>query len=243
MITELTFASIWIALFAGIISFFSPCIFPLVPAYLAQLTGSQVAENKLNVNKVTILSRSFGFMIGFTLVFLLIGASSTFIGQIFWENRKLLEKLGGIIIVLLGMQMSGVISFQFLLSEKRMKVTRTKHTTSFFRSIIFGLIFAIGWSPCIGLALSSILILAAQSSTMMAGMFLLLIYSIGLGVPFILVALLYSSSLNKLRKFNRFLPMIQQLSGVVLIVLGVMLYTGLFNILSSYLARFIPFNF
>lgn len=243
LITELNFASIWVALFAGIISFLSPCIFPLVPAYLAQLTGSQVSDNKLNASKKMILFRSIGFMIGFTLIFLLIGASSTFIGQVFMKNRKLLEQLGGIIIALLGLQMSGVISFRFLLTEKRMRVKDVKQANGFIHSILFGLIFAIGWSPCIGLALSSIFILAAQTNTMFAGMFLLLIYSIGLGVPFIIVALIYSSSLNKLKKLNRYLPFVQQLSGIIMVVLGFMLYTGLFNRLSSYLARFIPFNF
>jgi cytochrome c-type biogenesis protein len=240
-ITEFTFISIWIAFFAGIISFLSPCVFPLVPAYLAQLTGTQISNNQLNVDKKLIFSRSIGFILGFTIIFLLLGASSTFLGQIFMKNRELLEKIGGIIIVVLGLQMLGLFSIKMLMSEKRLQ-TKPKKTTSFFGSVLFGLVFAAGWSPCIGLVLGSILALAAQE-TMVAGMFLLFIYSIGMGIPFLIVALVYSRSLNKIRKINQFIPMIQKVSGTIMIILGIMLYTGLFARLSGYLAQFIPFNF
>ncbi|WP_245741949.1 cytochrome c biogenesis CcdA family protein [Anaerobacillus arseniciselenatis] len=240
-ITEFTFISIWIALFAGIISFLSPCIFPLVPAYLAQLTGTSVSNNQLNVDKKIILSRSIGFIIGFTIIFLLLGASATAFGQLFMKNRELLEKIGGIIIVVLGLQMYGIFSFRMLMSEKRLN-SKPKKTTSFFGSVGFGFVFGAGWSPCIGLALSSILILSAQTGTMASGMLLLLVYSIGLGIPFILVALLYSKSLNKIKKINKFLPIIQKVSGVIMVILGILLYTGLFARISGWLAQFIPFN-
>ena len=240
-ITEFTFISIWIALFAGIISFLSPCIFPLVPAYLAQLTGTSVSNNQLNVDKKIILSRSIGFIIGFTIIFLLLGASATAFGQLFMKNRELLEKVGGIIIVVLGLQMYGIFSFRMLMSEKRLN-TKPKKTTSFFGSVGFGFVFGAGWSPCIGLALSSILILSAQTGTMASGMLLLFVYSIGLGIPFILVALLYSKSLNKIRKINKFIPIIQKVSGVIMVILGILLYTGLFARISGWLAQFIPFN-
>ncbi len=240
-ITEFTFISIWIALFAGIISFLSPCIFPLVPAYLAQLTGTSVSNNQLNVDKKIILSRSIGFIIGFTIIFLLLGASATAFGQLFMKNRELLEKVGGIIIVVLGLQMYGIFSFRMLMSEKRLN-SKPKKTTSFFGSVGFGFVFGAGWSPCIGLALSSILILSAQTGTMASGMLLLLVYSIGLGIPFILVALLYSKSLNKIKKINKFIPIIQKVSGVIMVILGILLYTGLFARISGWLAQFIPFN-
>ncbi len=241
-ITEFTFFSIWLALFAGIISFLSPCVFPLVPAYLAQLTGTQISNNQLDVNRKIIISRSIGFIIGFTIVFLLLGASSTFIGQIFMKNRQLLEKIGGIVIVVLGFQMLGLFSIKILMSEKRLH-TKPKKSTSFLSSVLFGFVFGAGWSPCIGLVLSSILILAAQSGTMASGMFLLFIYSLGMGIPFLLVALVYSRSLNKIRKINKFIPTIQKVSGAIMVVLGILLYTGLFSRLSGYLAQFIPVNF
>ncbi|MCT8139508.1 sulfite exporter TauE/SafE family protein [Anaerobacillus sp. CMMVII] len=242
VITEFTFISIWLALFAGIISFLSPCVFPLVPAYLAQLTGTQISNNQLAADKKLIISRSIGFIIGFTIIFLLLGASSTFFGQIFMKNRELLEKIGGIVIVVLGLQMLGLFSIKMLMSEKRLQ-TKPKKSTSFLGSVMFGFVFGAGWSPCIGLALSSILILAAQSGTMASGMFLLFVYSIGMGIPFLIVALIYSRSLNKIRKMNKFIPMIQKISGGIMVLLGILLYTGLFARLSGYLAQYIPFNF
>ncbi|WP_240376442.1 cytochrome c biogenesis CcdA family protein [Bacillus piscicola] len=233
--------SLWLAFGAGIISFLSPCIFPLVPAYLAQLTGTNISNNQINAERRMILFRSCGFILGFTIVFLLLGASSTFIGQLFRSWGSLIEQIGGIIIVIFGLQMAGIISIQSLLREKKVQ-TSPKGSTSFASSVLLGLLFAAGWSPCIGLVLGSILALASQAETMFIGMFMLLVYSLGLGIPFLLVALLYSRSLNKLRKLNKWVPVIQKISGYVLIVLGILLFTGYFQMLSSYLARFIPFG-
>lgn len=231
--------TIWLAFGAGIVSFLSPCIFPLMPAYLAQLTGTTVSNNQINADRKMILTRSVGFIIGFTIIFLLLGASSTFIGQQFRVWGSLIEQIGGIIIVLFGLQMTGIISIRALLTEKKVPVT-PKKSTSFASSILLGLLFAAGWSPCIGLVLGGILALASQADTMMTGMFMLFIYSMGLGIPFLLIALLYSRSLNKLRKINKWIPIIQKTSGYIMIILGVMLFTGHFQLLTSYLARFIP---
>lgn len=234
--------TIWLAFLAGVISFLSPCIFPLVPAYLAQLTGTQISNNQVEADRGLIISRSIGFIIGFTIIFLLLGAASTVVGQLFWGNRQLLEQIGGIIITVFGLQMTGIISIRMLLSEKKI-AGEPKKSTSFAGSVLFGFLFGTGWSPCIGLVLSSILVLAGQSETMLMGMLMLLIYSLGLGIPFLLVALLWSRSLNKMRRLNKLLPKIQKASGVIMIALGVLLFTGQFRIISAYLARFIPFNF
>ncbi|MBU9720714.1 MULTISPECIES: cytochrome c biogenesis CcdA family protein [Bacillaceae] len=238
-IEQFTFVGLWIALFAGAVSFFSPCVFPLVPAYVAQLTGSTIEDNQVKADRKLILTRSIGFIIGFTSIFLILGASSSFIGNLFLENRFLFERLGGIIIILFGLQLMGIFNITFLLSEKRL--TTPKKSTSFGRSILFGLVFAAGWSPCIGLVLGSILTLAAQGTTFSA-LLLLLMYSVGLGVPFLLVALLYSKSLDKIRNINRYLPVIQKISGGIMVLLGVMLFTGLFARMAAYLSQFIPFN-
>lgn len=233
--------TIWLALGAGVISFLSPCVFPLVPAYLAQLTGTSVSGNEVNANQRVIVLRSLGFILGFTIVFLLLGASSTFIGQLFNQYNTLVAQIGGIIIVLFGLQMTGVMSIRSLMSEKKVSA-KPKKTNSFGGSVLFGLLFAAGWSPCVGLVLGSILALASQSETMMSGMFMLFIYSIGMGIPFLLVAVFYSKSLNKLKRFNRLMPRIQKAGGVVMIIMGVMLFLGYFQMLSSYLARFVPFS-
>ncbi|QKS70754.1 cytochrome c biogenesis protein CcdA [Paenalkalicoccus suaedae] len=240
VINELTFLSIWVALLAGVISFLSPCVFPLVPAYLAQLTGSEVSNNQLQATRKLVFSRSIGFIIGFTTIFLALGASSSFLGRFFLMNSTLIEQLGGIIIVLFGLQMVGIFQFQFLMSEKRLH--QPKKSASFGRSVLFGLVFAAGWSPCIGLVLGSILALAASNNDPAGGMLLLLVYSFGLGIPFLLVAMLYAKSLDKIRNINRFLPIFQKTGGVVMIALGIMLFTGLFSRMAGYLSQFVPFG-
>ncbi|MCE7793733.1 cytochrome c biogenesis CcdA family protein [Salipaludibacillus sp. CUR1] len=240
VINEVTFLSLWIALLAGIISFLSPCVFPLVPAYIAQLTGSGIADNEIAADRKLIFTRSIGFIIGFTSIFLILGASSSFIGTLFFQNQGLLEQLGGIIIVLFGLQLMGVFNLNFLMSEK--KLMKPTKSTSFGRSVLFGLVFAAGWSPCIGLVLGSILTLAAQSTDTYGAMLLLFFYSIGIGIPFLIVAMIYSKSINKIRNLNRYLPVIQKTSGAIMIILGVMLFTGIFARMAAYLSQYIPFN-
>ncbi|MCR6097004.1 cytochrome c biogenesis protein CcdA [Salipaludibacillus agaradhaerens] len=240
IINEVTFLSIWIALFAGVVSFLSPCVFPLVPAYIAQLTGGSINQHEIVADRKLILSRSIGFIIGFTSIFLVLGATSSLFGQLFLQNQVLLQQLGGIIIVLFGLQLTGVFSFNFLMSEK--KFMKPSKSASFGRSILFGLVFAAGWSPCIGLVLGSIIALASQSTHTLGGMLLLLFYSIGIGLPFLLVALIYSKSINKIRNINRYLPFIQKTSGVIMILLGIMLFSGLFSRIAAYLSQYIPFS-
>ena len=239
LINEVTFLSIFIALFAGIVSFLSPCVFPLVPAYIAQLTGGGIANNQVIADKRLIFTRSIGFIAGFTSIFLILGASSSFVGSLFIRNSTLLEQLGGIIIVLFGLQLAGIFNFNFLMRERRLK--NPAKTTSFGSSVLFGLVFAAGWTPCIGLVLGSILSLAADTTTSGA-MLLLFAYSIGIGIPFLLVAMIYSKSIDKIRNVNRYLPLIQKSSGGVMIVLGVLLFTGIFNRMAAYLSVYIPFN-
>ncbi|TMW73998.1 cytochrome c biogenesis CcdA family protein [Alteribacter natronophilus] len=235
-IEEISLLSMWLALFAGVVSFLSPCVFPLVPAYLAQLTGTNITNNQLQADRKLIFTRSIGFIIGFTSIFLLLGASSTMIGSLFAANQQLLEQLGGIVLVLFGLQLTGVFTLSFLMKEKRYH--SPKKTASFVRSILFGLFFAAAWSPCIGLVLGSILSIASTES-MWGGMFLLFIYSMGLAVPFLLVGMLYAKSLNRMKNINRYLPVIQKASGGVMIVFGILLFTGLFNRMSAYLAQYI----
>ncbi len=227
---------------AGLVSFLSPCVLPLVPAYLAQITGTSIKENQIDADRRLILFSSLGFISGFTIIFMIFGASSTAIGQIFSYNRTLLEQIGGIIIFVFGLQMLGVISLSFLYKEKRITIGKKK-TASFGNSVILGFIFGAGWTPCIGLILSSILILSSHADTFYTGMFMLFIYSMGLALPFLLVALMWSKSLDKFNKLSRFLPTIQKVSGATMLVLAFLLFTGQFRIIASYFARFVPFNF
>ncbi|AIC93934.1 MULTISPECIES: cytochrome c biogenesis CcdA family protein [Shouchella] len=233
---EVTFS---IAFFAGLVSFFSPCIFPLMPAYLSQLTGTTVTNGAIAAPRRIILSRSFGFIAGFTLVFMLFGLASTMLGQLFVSNQALLERLGGIVIILFGLQMTGLISIRALFSDKRLEPS-SNTAASFSKSLLFGFLFAAGWTPCIGLVLASILTLASTSTTIWNGVFLLFIYSVGLGIPFLLIAMLWARSLHKMRRLNRYLPIIQKISGVMMIILGVLLFTGYFSTLAAMMAQYTP---
>nr|WP_093072714.1 MULTISPECIES: cytochrome c biogenesis protein CcdA [Salisediminibacterium] len=241
VVNELTFLSLWVALFAGLVSFLSPCVFPLVPAYVAQLTGTGMNANEIAADRKLIFSRSIGFILGFTSIFLIIGAASSMIGSVFLGNQQLLQQLGGIVIVMFGLQLLGVFNFQFLMGDKRLNAP--KKSASFGRSVIFGLIFAAGWSPCIGLVLGSILALGVGQGADTTGMMvLLLFYSVGIGFPFLIVSMLYAKSLDKVRNINRYLPIIQKTSGAIMILLGVLLFTGIFARMAAYLSQYIPFG-
>ncbi|SFL55622.1 cytochrome c-type biogenesis protein [Salibacterium qingdaonense] len=234
--------TIWLAFGAGIISFLSPCVFPLIPAYLAQLTGTTISESRVNATRGLMVVRSLGFITGFTIIFLLLGASSTFLGQLFSQYNNMLQQIGGIVIVLFGLQMMGILSIRSLMTEKRIQTKKEKGSTSFISSVMFGLLFAVGWSPCVGLVLGSILTLSSQSDTMLTGMMMLFIYSIGMGIPFLFVTIFYAKSLNKIRRFNVYMPYIQKASGMVMVAMGVLLFLGYYKMLSSYLAQFVPFG-
>ncbi|MBB6449671.1 cytochrome c-type biogenesis protein [Geomicrobium halophilum] len=231
--------SLGLAFAAGLISFFSPCIFPLLPAYLAQLTGTDVSSGAINADRRLIFTRSIGFILGFTIIFLLLGLSSTLIGSWFNQYSTAIMQIGGIIVILFGLQMTGIISIRALLTEK--KVAKTpKKASSFSGSVLFGLVFAAGWTPCIGITLGSILTLAGASGSMLTGSTMLFVYSMGLGVPFIGVSLLYAKSFQKLNSINRFLPAIQKGSGVIMIILGILLFTGYFETIAMYLGQYVP---
>lgn len=232
--------TLYVALFAGLLSFFSPCIFPLVPAYITHLTGSKIEDGKINIGKNILLARSLAFILGFSIVFVMMGASASFIGQFFMENRKLIEQISGILIITFGLQMAGILKLKFLMMEKRWG--GKLEPKSFWSSALLGFAFGSGWTPCVGLALSSILLLAGSTETVYQGMLMLWVYSLGLGIPFLLISLLLSYSLKLVKKLNRFLPTFALINGWILVGLGVLLYTGQMQKISAWLARFTVFN-
>lgn len=190
--------TIAVALIAGVLSFLSPCIFPLIPSYVSHLTGSFVQDNKINVEKKLLLTRSISFILGFSVVFVVMGASASFIGQFFAGNREVVEKISGLLIIVFGLQMAGILSLRFLMVNKKWGNTGTSKKGN-LSSFVLGLAFGSGWTPCVGLALSSILLLAGSTETMYSGMFLLFVYSIGLGIPFLLLSIMLTYSLGILK--------------------------------------------
>lgn len=233
--------SLWIALGAGLLSFFSPCIFPILPAYVSHLTGGSIHEQKLQVNQRHLLQRSFAFVLGFSFVFMLMGASATFIGRLFTANHQLIEHLSGILIVAFGLQMLGVFQFSFLMKEKKWD-HRLQQPKNWFSSILLGVAFGSGWTPCVGLTLSSILLLAGSSGTFGEGMLLLTVYSLGMAVPFLLISFMMTKSVSIIRTINRYLAKLTIVNGSIMIMLGLLVFTGQMTKISAYFARFTLFT-
>jgi cytochrome c-type biogenesis protein len=233
--------TIFFAFVAGLLSFFSPCIFPLIPAYISHLTGSRIEDNKINIEKRILISRSIAFILGFSMIFVIMGASASLLGQLFMENRQVIEKISGILIIIFGLQMAGIIHIRFLMYQKQRESDR--QSKSVLSSLILGFAFGTGWTPCVGLALSSILLLASSSDTLYNGMYLLWFYSLGLGIPFFLMALAITYSLGIIKKINRYLPTLSLINGWIMILLGILLFTGQMLKISAWLAKFTYFTY
>ncbi len=233
--------SIFIAFTAGLLSFVSPCVLPLIPSYLTYITGISfddlASEGDSSIRRRTII-HSLLFILGFSLVFVALGASATYLGSFFQQNQALIRKVGGIIVILLGIHITGVLKLKFLEQEKRVEF-KTK-PIGYLGSVLVGIAFAAGWTPCIGPILASILLYASTEKNMMSGIVLLLSYSLGLGVPFLVSALAFNSFLAYFSRLNRYLRIISIISGIFLIVIGVMLFFNYFSVLSQYMNMFLP---
>lgn len=218
---ELGGVSLSIAFGAGFLSFFTPCILPLIPVYIMYITGTSM-ENELDKRKLFALKRTIGFVIGFTIIFMIMGTSATFLGKIFIRNKEVFSKISGVLIVIFGLKMTGIINLKFLNMEKRIKTP--KKITNWFSSIIMGMAFAAGWTPCFGPVLASILIYAGGTATVSKGVYLLLVYSIGMAIPFILTALfinVFSKFVNKAERFIKYIP---KISGFIMIIFGILVF-------------------
>lgn len=232
--------SIFFALIGGVLSFFSPCVFPLLPAYITHLTGGKIENAKMQVNRTKLYSRSIGFIIGFSLVFIALGASASFIGQILMDYRVLVMQLAGLLIIIFGLQMAGLLNFKFFMKEKRIQAEYPSR--NIFGSVLLGMAFASGWSPCVGLALSSILLLASSSDTLGQGVFLLGAYSLGMAVPFFIITIVISYSLKTMRKINKYLSKLAFLNGIIMVGLGFLVLSGQLQKISAWLSAYSLFS-
>ncbi len=226
------------AFIAGLLSFLSPCVLPLIPSYVTYITGLSFADLKAEhpshkVRQQTIL-HSLSFIAGFTVVFVLLGASATFLGGFLQEHMNILRKTGGVMIVLFGIHVTGVFDLGILLGEKRLTIHRKP--AGYMGSFIIGLAFAAGWTPCIGPILASILIVAATEGKVYHGMALLLVYSLGLGTPFFLSSLALHRFLIFFNRYKKHIRVMEFVTGVFLIVIGIMIFNNYLSILSRYVS-------
>ncbi len=213
--------SLLMAFGAGLVSFFSPCILPLIPVYIMYMTGVSL-EDELENRRSLAVTRTLGFVLGFTIIFMIMGTSASFIGRIFVRNKEVFSKISGGIIIFFGLSMMGIIKFDFFKSAGKLKAP--KKMKNWFSSVLMGMAFAAGWTPCFGPILGSILIYAGGSDTLGKGVFLLLVYSIGMAIPFILTAL-FINTFNKLMlKGEKFIEYIPKIGGFIMLVFGLLVF-------------------
>jgi cytochrome c-type biogenesis protein len=221
---------------AGLLSFLSPCVLPLVPAYLGFITGLGVDE-MTSRRRVAMLHATL-FVLGFTLVFLVLGAAATTLGQTFRFYKEWIARIGGVLIVFFGLYLLGVFKLAFLQMEKRVQL-ETK-PVGYLGTVLVGIAFGAGWTPCVGPILGGILMLAADEADLQRGMVLLGAYSAGLAIPFLLAAWAVESFLEWFQRFRRYLPWVQRVGGVLLILVGILMITGDFTRLAAWLNSLTP---
>ncbi|WP_138204632.1 cytochrome c biogenesis CcdA family protein [Haloimpatiens lingqiaonensis] len=225
--------NIILAFSAGVLSFLSPCILPLIPAYITYLTGMSIEEINSGKDKITIVKKSLGFILGFSIIFILMGVSISSVGKVLSNNRDVFRKVGGILIIIFGLHTMGILKIKTLYREGRVLNMRKAEGT--FGAIVLGMAFATGWTPCIGPILSSILIYAGSVDSVSKGVLLLVFYSLGMAIPFFLTALLIQKLSVYLKRIYKYFPVISFISGAVLILMGIMIFTNKLTMLNNYL--------
>ena len=225
-----------IAFGAGLISFLSPCVLPLIPGYISYISGSSLNEliEKKNIDLFPIIL----FTIGFSLVFIILGAASTFLGQVLLQNSHELRIIAGLIIVIFSLHIIGIINLKFLNYEKRIQTNINKN---FFSPVLIGMAFAFGWTPCIGPILGSILVLASTEQSLDKGILLLIFYSLGLAIPFILSGYLIQKFLIFSKNFKKNIGLVSKVGGLILLITGVLILTNQLQTLGFYILKYLPF--
>jgi cytochrome c-type biogenesis protein len=225
-----------VAFAAGLLSFLSPCVLPLVPSYIGFLTGMTLPE--MSGRRRHALLHGLFFVAGFSLVFVLLGASATALGRALNYYQVWLQRLGGLLIIGFGLVCLGVFKFDLLTQERRLHMEQKP--VGYLGSALVGMAFGAGWTPCIGPVLGAILGLAATSGDVSRGMLLLAFYSAGLAVPFLLAAVAVESFLGWFQRFRRYLPWVMKVSGALLVFVGILLLSGEFTRLAGWLQGFTP---
>jgi cytochrome c-type biogenesis protein len=229
--------SFGLAFLAGVVSFLSPCVMPLIPSYISYITGISFKDlteltDRGKIRKTTFIN-SFLFVAGFSFIFILLGASSSSIGRLFFQYRDIVRIAGGILIILFGLFVAGILNLNFLMREWRFELR--DRPAGLVGSFLIGMTFGAGWTPCIGPILGSILIYASTKDSVFYGMGLLGTYSLGLGLPFIISAIAINSFLSSMKRLQRYMRYVMLLSGLILIAFGVMLLTNSIGFISQYM--------
>jgi cytochrome c-type biogenesis protein len=230
------------AFVAGLVSFLSPCVLPLVPGYISLISGVGIEELKAQEAAVfrKVMLNSIAFILGFSIVFVTLGALSTEVGQLAAQYKTTLSRVAGVLVIVFGLHLTGILRIKALYADKRLHGVKGGSTP--WGAFVIGFAFAFGWTPCVGPILSGILLLAARENSVTKGILLLTVYSLGLAVPFLITALGIERFMKFYTGFRRHMHVIEVASGALLIILGVLLVSGKFTLLShyfSFLNRFV----
>lgn len=232
-----------VAFAAGVLSFLSPCVLPLIPSYVTFITGMSLDElagetaERDRARRAVLVHGSL-FVLGFTLVFITLGASATFLGSLFLYSRGWIERIGGALLILFGLYLVGLLRLPG--AEREWRVHLSDKPVGYFGTVLVGVTFGAGWTPCIGPILGGIMTMAATRASLGEGVGLLFVYSLGLAVPFLLAALLMQRFLGSMTRMRKWLPWVSRISGALLIAVGLLMLSGSFTILTSILARYTP---
>lgn len=231
------------AFIAGLLSFLSPCVLPLVPPYLCYLAGVELEDLTRETDASDIRRRSFYrtlfFVAGFTTVFVALGATASTFGQVISDNFHILEKIAGVIIIILGLHITGLFKINILYREARFQTKR--NPAGLMGSYLVGLAFAFGWTPCVGPILATILMVAGTEDSVNEGIYLLSAYSLGIGIPFILAAIFVNPFVQFMQKFRRHLRKVEIVVGALLMATGLLLLTGNMSVIGYGLLELFPF--
>jgi len=227
---------LFIAFGAGLISFLSPCVLPLIPGYVSFISGNTLNEI-LEKKKIDLLPLII-FSLGFSFVFIIFGATASFLGQILLQNSQILRSIAGVIIIIFSLQLIGVLNIKFLNVEKKFY---TKKSNNIFFVFIVGMAFGFGWTPCIGPILGSILALASTEETIYKAILLLSFYSLGLAIPFILSGYLMQKFLLFSKNFKRNINLVTKGGGIILLITGILILTNQLQVLGYYILNYLPF--
>ena len=227
---------LFIAFGAGLISFLSPCVLPLIPGYISFISGASLNEllEKKKINPVPLIL----FSLGFSFVFIIFGAAASFLGQLLLENSNTLRIVAGLIIIIFSFQLIGVININFLNFEKKFY---TQRNNNIWFSFIVGMAFGFGWTPCIGPILGSILALASTEETILRAIILLSFYSLGLAIPFVLSGYLIQRFLMFSKNFKKNINLVSKIGGLILLITGVLILTNQLQVLGYYILNIFPF--
>ena len=225
-----------LAFSAGLVSFLSPCVLPLVPGYVSMISGAGVEELKSAQSNLMrrVMINSMGFILGFSVVFITLGAISTEVGQLAARYKHTLSIVAGVVIIIFGLHLTGIFQIKWLLQDTRLH--SVKGNSTLIGAFVVGFAFAFGWTPCLGPILSLILGFASQEDTLLKGILLLAVYSLGLAVPFLLTSLLMERFLKFYSRFRSHMHALEVASGGLMITLGVLLVMGRFTLISSWLS-------